>query len=91
MYHSDMRLTRLFLFVFVFVLLRAEEVQAPTAVPDKMAARYWKARTELAAAIQEMTMFCKGDFGFLSSGDIACVPKEQPAVPPAGPPAPKGK
>ncbi len=78
---------RLLPFMFLLMMASGEEMQAPTAIPDKLVAKYWKARTELAVAIQEMTAFCKGDFGFTPSGDLACVP--HPVVSPSAQPEDK--
>lgn len=67
---------------FLFVLtLGAEEAQGPQMVPDSLTAKYWKARSELSAATQQIVVFCKGDFGFTAAGDLACVPQTTPAKP----------
>lgn len=75
-YHTSMpRLARLALFLAA-VSLGAEQAQGPMAIPDVMVARYWKARADLAQALQQMVAFCHGDVGLAPNGDPACAPHE---------------
>ncbi len=70
---------RLLPFLFLLVVLRGEELNPQ--IPDKMAAKYWKARADLAVAIQDMVTFCHGDIGFDAGGNLACVVQPVPAKP----------